>query len=165
MQVMTQGAPVRAGEVKVGECFTFEIGNNIAIGILIAYPESVHASILVLNRASGQPPSLLDPKVAPPTVVFKQPFHVVTSLFPVCLRTTLGGSTPGDLYVTPDDQFIGFVDHQGDRSLVSLKTGHIFPRPLNCPIAIFDNWHVAIAGSDDSQIIFDFKPAPASQAA
>jgi hypothetical protein len=165
MEVVIKGTSARIEDVKVGECFAFEVANGVAIGMLIGYRESSNASLFVLTRQSGQAPSLLGPRETKPSVVFKQPLKVVTSALPARLRSSVGNPVAGQLFATSSDQFIGFVDHQGDPSLVSLKTGHIFPNPINEPVAVFDTWQVVIDGTDGLETVFKFKPAAASQAA
>jgi hypothetical protein len=69
MKVSVQGTPTRADEIQAGECFAFEAGNEIAVGLAISYAESAQVSILVLNRPNGQPPSLYSQREARPITV------------------------------------------------------------------------------------------------
>jgi hypothetical protein len=161
MDVLTKGTPVRLDQVPNGKCFAFETGNQIAIGIKIAYPQSPNSRVLVLTRAVGQPPSLQGRQEPKPTIVYQQPaMAFVTSTTPGHLRNGVANPRPGQVMQFEEEVYIGFLDEHNDPSSVSLKTGLINPNHIDGPTAIFDTWQVAFNGGGEPEIVFSYKPAP-----
>jgi hypothetical protein len=165
MNILTKGTPARLDDIPNGQSFTFETGNNIAIGIKIAYPQSPNSCVLVLTRKDGQPPKLQDRHEAPPTIIYSQPtMVVVTGAAPSKLRNGVRNPQPGHLMQFGDDTYIGFVDEHNDPSSASLKTGLINPNPINGPVAIFEAWQIALHSSGESEIVFDYPSIATSKA-
>jgi hypothetical protein len=152
--------------VPNGQCFAFESGNQIAIGIKIAYPQSPDSRVLVLTRGAGHPPGLQGRQEARPTIVYKQPaMAVITGATPSRLRNGVANPQPGHVMQFENDVYIGFLDEHDDSSSVSLKTGLIDPNPINGPAAVFEAWQIAFPGSGEPEIVFDYPSTAASRAA
>jgi hypothetical protein len=164
MEFVTTGEPTRLEQVNVGECFTFETGSGRSIGIMVAYPQSPLTSVLVLRGGEGVP-SVLGQREPKPAIVFKQALRILTGTVPDQIRNGMANPKPGQVIVTPEDQYLGFLEHHGDPIVVSIKTGRIFAQPINGPVAVFDAWRVAIDGAEGSGAIFNFGPASASKPA
>ena len=165
MNVFTKGTPARLADVPNGECFAFDIGNQIAFGIKIAYPQSQDSRVLVLTRGGGQPPSLLGRQEAPPRIVYKLPaMAVVTGTAPNQLRDGVGNPRPGNVMVIGDEVFVGFLDEHNDPSSASLKTGLIDPNPLNGAAAVFETWKIEFHGGGEPEPVFAYNPTPARAA-
>jgi hypothetical protein len=160
MDVLTKGTPVRLDQVPNGHCFAFEAGNEIAIGIKIAYSQSPNSRVLVLTRAAAQPPSLLGRQETPTIVYQLSAMAVVTSTAPRRLRNGVANPPAGQVMQFENDVYIGFHDEHDDPSAVSLKTGLINPNPINGPAAVFDTWQITFNGGGEPEIVFDYKPAP-----
>jgi hypothetical protein len=166
MDVLAKGIPARLDDLPNGECFAFECGNVIVIGIKIAYSESPNNRVLVLTRGAGHPPGLQSRQEAKPTIIYKQPAMVVmTGATPSRLRNGIRNPQPGHVMQFENDVYIGFLDEHNDPSSVSLKTGLINPNPINGPAAIFEAWQIAFPGSGEPEIVFDYPSAAASRAA
>lgn len=166
MDVLTKGTPNRLDDVRNGECFAFETGNQIAIGIKIAYPNSQDSRVLVMTREAGRPPSLQGRQEAKPTMVYKQPaMTVVTGTTPSRLRNGIANPQPGHVMQFADDIYIGFVDEHNDPSSVSLKTGLINPNSIDGPAAVFETWQIAFHGDGEPETVFSYKPAAVSRVA
>ena len=159
MDINAKGIPARLDDVPNGECFSFEAGNQVAIGNKISYPTLLESRILILTRGAGQPPALQGRREARPTVVYKQPtLGVVTGMAPNRLRNGVANPKPGQIIQFEDDVYIGFVDEHDDPSAVSLKTGLINSNPINGPAAVFETWQIAFHGAGEPQTLFDYTP-------
>lgn len=166
MDVLTKGSPARLDDVPNGHCFAFETGNQMLIGVKIAYPQSADSRILVLTRGPGQPPSLQGRQEARPTIVYMQPaMAVVTGTAPGRLRNGVANPQPGHVMQFEDDVYLGFVDERDDPSSVSLKTGLINPNTINGSAAVFETWQIALQGGGEPETVFVYGPAAASRAA
>lgn len=164
MDVLSKGTPVRLDEVLNGQCFAFESGNQIAIGIKIAYPQSSNSRVLVLTHGAGQPPALQGRQETRPTIVYKLPTTaIVTGASPGRLRNGVSNPQPGQVMQFEDDVYIGFADEHDDPSSVSLKTGLINPNPINGPVAVFETWDIAIRGEGEPETVYAYRSPAASR--
>lgn len=165
MKILTKGTPTRLDDIPNGQPFTFETGNDVGIGIKIAYPQSPDSRVLALTRKDGQPPALQDRNETRPTIVYSQPtMVVVTGAAPSKLRNGVRNPQPGHVMQFGDDIYIGFVDEHNDPSSASLETGLINPNPINGPVAIFEAWQIAIHSGGESEIVFGYPSIAASKA-
>jgi hypothetical protein len=163
MDILTKGTPARLEDVPTGQCFAFEAGNQIAIGIKIAYPNSPDSRVFVLTPAGGQPPAVHGPR---PTIVYEQPLMaVVIGAEPSRLRNGVGNPQPGHVMQFGGDVYIGFLDEHNDPSAISLKTGLINPNRIDGPAAVFETWEIVLRGDGEPETVFTYKPAAVSRAA
>jgi len=160
MDVLTKGSPDLLDNLQNGECFSFESGDRIAIGIKIAYREAPNSRVLILARDPGRPPTLQSRREAVPTIVYKQPaLAVATGTTPSRLRNGVGNPQLGHIMQFEQDVYVGFADEHEDPSSVSLKTGLINPNPISGPAAVFENWQIVLQGGIIPETVYVYAPA------
>ena len=157
MDVLTKGTPARWADLPNGHPFCFEIENQIAVGLKIAYPQSPNSRTLVLARGDGAPPSLQGIREVRPAIVYRLPsLAIVPGAKPDRLRDGVGNPRAGQLMQLENEFYVGFLDEHADPSSVSMTTGLINPNRLDGPTAVFDSWKITLLDAGEPLILFNY---------